>query len=194
LYDCIEHTEGAGKLAKSTKGRLKVFQAQFGFFETVVAAPSRAAALRAWGTHQDLFARGAASVTTDAAAIQAAIAHPETPLRRAVGSRDVFALEPASLPKLPAGLKKARKTPRREAQPKTPSKPKPNRSRLNDAEKALRLLEKRRTREEAELSRQADDLEARRQAAQATYAAARKEASAALAAARRAYKEAGGED
>lgn len=59
--------------------KLKVFQAQFGFYDTVVAAPSQAAALRAWGTHQDLFASGAATVTTDEAAIAAALAHPETP-------------------------------------------------------------------------------------------------------------------
>ena len=48
--------------------KLKVFQAQFGFYDTVVAAPSRAAALRAWGTHQNLFASGEAKVATDEAA------------------------------------------------------------------------------------------------------------------------------
>ena len=68
--------------------KLKVFQAQFGFYDTVVAAPSQAAALRAWGMHQNLFASGEATVTTDEAAVAAAIAHPETPLRRAVGSND----------------------------------------------------------------------------------------------------------
>ena len=35
--------------------KLKVSQAQFGFFDTVVAAPSQAAALRAWGVNQNLF-------------------------------------------------------------------------------------------------------------------------------------------
>jgi len=38
------------------KRKLKVFQAQLGFYDTVVAVPGRAAALRAWGVHQDLFA------------------------------------------------------------------------------------------------------------------------------------------
>jgi len=37
--------------------KLKVFQAQFGFFDTVVAAPSRAAALRAWGARQKIYSR-----------------------------------------------------------------------------------------------------------------------------------------
>ena len=79
--------------------RLKVFQAQFGFYDSVVAAPSQAAALRAWGTHQNLFADGEAQVTTDEAAVEAAMAHPETPLRRAVGSNDGFALEPTGFPR-----------------------------------------------------------------------------------------------
>ncbi len=68
--------------------KLKVFQAQFGFYDTVVAAPSQAAALRAWGVNQNLFASGEAKAATDEAAIAAATAHPETPLRRAVGSTE----------------------------------------------------------------------------------------------------------
>jgi hypothetical protein len=87
--------------------KLKVFQAQIGFYDTVVAAPSRAAALRAWGTRQDLFASGEARETADPAAIAAATAQPETPRRRAVGSTDPLALEPTSLPKVPDAPKKA---------------------------------------------------------------------------------------
>ena len=64
-------------MAKSPTRKLKVFQAQFGFHDSVVAAPSQAAALRAWGTHQNLFADGTARVTTDPKAIQAALAHPQ---------------------------------------------------------------------------------------------------------------------
>nr|MBA3810869.1 cell envelope biogenesis protein TolA [Caulobacteraceae bacterium] len=81
-------------MAKAVKRKLKVFQAQFGFHDSVVAAPSQAAALRAWGTHQNLFADGQARIANDAKAVAAARAHPETPLRRAVGSSDAFALEP----------------------------------------------------------------------------------------------------
>ena len=43
--------------------KLKVFQAQFGFYDTIVAAPSQAAALRAWGVNQNLFASGEATGT-----------------------------------------------------------------------------------------------------------------------------------
>ncbi|RYF99054.1 MAG: cell envelope biogenesis protein TolA, partial [Caulobacteraceae bacterium] len=71
-----------------------MFQAQFGFYDTVVAAPSQAAALRAWGVRQNLFADGTARLTDDSQAVEAALAHPETPLRRAVGSSEPFALEP----------------------------------------------------------------------------------------------------
>jgi hypothetical protein len=79
--------------------KLKVFQAQFGFYDTVLAAPSQAAARRAWGTHRNLFATGHARAATDEKAIAAALEHPGTLLRRAVGSNDDFALEPSSLPK-----------------------------------------------------------------------------------------------
>ena len=62
----------------------EVFQAQFGFYDTVVASASQAAALRAWGTHQNLFASREATIATDETAIEAALRYPETPLRRAV--------------------------------------------------------------------------------------------------------------
>jgi hypothetical protein len=70
--------------------KLKVFQAQFGFYDTVVAAPSRAAALHAWGSRQDLFANGQAKVTTDEAAVAAAptipVPLPLVAMARASGS------------------------------------------------------------------------------------------------------------
>src|SRR4029079_17852375 len=66
--------------------RLKVFQAHLGFFDTVVAAPSRAAALKAWGSRQDLFRDGQARPASDPGAIAAALAKPGLVLRRPVGS------------------------------------------------------------------------------------------------------------
>jgi hypothetical protein len=88
-------------MAKPRAPRLKVFQAQLGFFDSVVAAPSQAAALRAWDAHQDLFASGDAQIANDEAAVKAALEHPGTPLRRAVGTKDPFRLEPSGLPKVP---------------------------------------------------------------------------------------------
>jgi hypothetical protein len=174
--------------------KLKVFQAQFGFYDTVVAAPSRAAALRAWGIRQDLFASGEARETTDAAAIAAATAQPETPLRRAVGSTDPFALEPTSLPKVPDAPKKAAVKPVAKAKPNAPAKPPADRSKLDAAEKALRALDDRRKAEEADLRREEAELEARKEAAQAAYVEARKAATGKVVDARTEYRKAGGED
>ena len=51
----------AGKAEPSSrKRRLKVFRTAIGFHDAYVAAPSRKAALEAWGTDKDLFARGVA--------------------------------------------------------------------------------------------------------------------------------------
>jgi hypothetical protein len=73
-------------MAKASKRTLKVFQARLGFYDTVVAVPSKAAALRAWVTHRDLFEDGEAVIATDEAAIAAALAHPDVALRRPAGT------------------------------------------------------------------------------------------------------------
>ena len=173
--------------------KLKVFQAQFGFFDTVVAASSQAAALRAWGIHQNLFASGEAKVTTDSAAIAAALKHPETPLRRAVGSNDPFLLEPTSLPKVPHAPKTATTKAGAKTKPAAPAKPPADRSKLDAAETALRSLDDNRKREEARFGNEADELEARREAAQTAYVEARKAATGKVVKARSAYRDAGGE-
>jgi hypothetical protein len=174
--------------------KLKVFQAQFGFFDTVVAAPSQAAALRAWGVNQNLFASGEAKVTTDEAAITAATAHPETPLRRAVGSSDPFALEPTSLPGVPDAPKTPAAKPAAKTKSPAPARPPADRSKLDAAEKALGELDERRKREEAGFRREAEDLETRRAAAQSAYVEARKAATSKVVDARTAYRKAGGAD
>jgi len=174
--------------------KLKVFQSQFGFYDTVVAAPSQAAALRAWGTHQNLFAHGEAALATDEAAVVAALEHPETPLRRAVGSNDPFRLEPTSLPKVPdAPVRSSKKPslPRKTAQPKRPVA---DRSALDAAEATLRKLDAARLEEEAEFRRRQEAIEEARSAAQAAYVQARRRATGAVVEARKAYRAAGGKD
>ncbi len=173
--------------------RLKVFQAQFGFYDTVVAAPSQAAALRAWGIHQNLFASGDAKVTTDEAAVAAALEHPETPLRRAVGSSDPFQLEPASLPKAPDPPK--RPTVVKAAagsKPNVPARRPADRTALDAAELSLRKLDDARKREEADFRRRQDELEAAKTAAQSAYVEDRKAVTVAIVKAREAYRKAGG--
>lgn len=181
-------------MAKAPARRLKVFQAQFGFYDTVVAAPSQAAALRAWGIHQNLFTDGRASITDDAQAVEAALAHPETPLRRAVGSTEPFALEPTSLPKVPDTPKKKAGKPAPKAKPAPPPKPPADRTALDAAEAKLGKLDEARKREEADFRSRQDELDAQREAAQAAYVEKRKAATASVVAARQAYRNAGGTD
>src|SRR3954468_1496653 len=156
--------KGAGSLPKTPTRKLKVFQTQFGFFDTVLAVPSQAAALRVWGTHRNLFATGHAKLATDEAAIAAALEHPGTLLRRAVGSNDPFSIEPTSLPTVPdlaAAMPESPSVPEATQKQELTAKPKPkaepvrrppaDRSRLDAAEAALGELDDRRKQEETDL-------------------------------------------
>ena len=168
--------------------KLKVFEAQIGFYDTVVAAPSRAAALRAWGTHQDLFASGQARISKDVDAAAVAIENPEKPLRRALGSKEPFSLTPAELPTIPAVENK-----RRRPGKKTVGKPKAlDRSALDAAESQLRDLDEAQSKEEADFKKEADALERRRVSGQSKSSQLRKQATDRLDAAQRAYCKAGG--
>jgi hypothetical protein len=177
-------------MARPAPRRLKVFQARLGFYDTVVAAPSQVAALRAWGVHQNLFANGQAALTDEPQAVEAALAHPETPLKRPVGSKDAFGLE-ARLPKAPAipkSIKVGREPPAQRR-----SKQRADRSALDAAERGLSKLDEDRKGEEAAIQRRQDRLDAERVAAQAAYVENRKAATAAVGEARKAYRKAGGE-
>ena len=181
-------------MARAAGRKLKVFEARLGFYDTVVAAPSQAAALRAWETHQNLFASGDARLADDQDAVAAALEHPQTPLRRPVGSHDPFLLEPESLPSLPDGPRKKAPAVPGTAKPKPAPRVAADRSKLNAAESALRDLYEKRKQEEATFRRDAEALEARRYAAQAAYIKSRKSATTAVLAARQAYRKAGGTD
>lgn len=183
-------------MAKAPARRLKVFQAQFGFHDSVVAASSQAAALAAWGTRQNLFAEGRAKVTDDPHAVAAALAHPEVPLRRAVGSNDPFSLDPG-LPEAPTGpsLPKPRlKLVAKAATPPAPApRPAPDRAALAAAEQRLTALNTERLAEEAAFQRRREAMEADALAARQRWAKARKAAQDDLAKAQRAYRAQGGE-
>ena len=179
-------------MTQARQRQLKVFQVHLGFFDTVVAAPSQAAALRAWGTRQNLFADGQARVTDDPQAIAAALAHPEIPLKRAVGSSDPFARESLHLPKLPDAPRPDGARSKRKAAAQAPPRPAADRSALDAAEAALRALDQDRTEEEATFRRRQDDLDGERKSAQAAYVDRHKAAAQALVDARTAYRKAGG--
>src|SRR5262245_42206379 len=77
--------------------KLKVYETSQGFYDLAVAAPSKAAALRAWGASEMLFQKGFAKQSDDERVIAAAMAQPGVVLRRPVGSNKRFQ-EHAELP------------------------------------------------------------------------------------------------
>ena len=182
-------------MAKASNRKLKVFQAQFGFYDVVVAAPSQAAALRAWGVHQNLFAEGMARVIDDPEAVDAALAHPGALLKRAVGSADPFALDPVNLPAVPSAARKAQHQPKRGSRASPPPEPPPaDRGDLDSAERALRELEEAWKQREAEFRRRREELDAAEAAEAEAYKAKKKAGLATVSIARRAYRDAGGRD
>jgi multidrug efflux pump subunit AcrA (membrane-fusion protein) len=150
--------------------------------------------LRAWGVHQNLFASGEARVTTENAAIEAALQHPEVPLRRPIGSNDPFQLEPANLPKVPHPLRRVPAKPRAKGKPAPTPRPAADRTALDAAEAELHKLDAARKREEADFLCRQEGLDQARGAAQSAYVEARRSATAAVSAARKDYRSAGGKE
>ncbi|CAN5209373.1 hypothetical protein BH09PSE2_BH09PSE2_07560 [soil metagenome] len=134
--------------------KLKVFSAQLGFVRAVVAAPSRAAALQAWGVHDDLFKRGTAVEETDAGLIAEATASPGEVLRRPIG--DAAALVAAATK---PGVK-ASSAPQ-QAKPKAATPP-PDRTALEMAEAALAAARSERAKALKALAVEQKALDARR--------------------------------
>ncbi|MGI4948291.1 MAG: hypothetical protein ACRYHC_06310 [Janthinobacterium lividum] len=96
--------------------KLKVFRTPIGFHDAYVAATSRKAALAAWGSNADLFARGVAEEVTDAALTAEPLAAPGTVIRR---SRGTAAEQLAALP--PDPVRESRAQPD-EPEPRRPAK------------------------------------------------------------------------
>jgi hypothetical protein len=172
---------------------LKVFQAHLGFFDTVVAAPSKKAALEAWGSRQDLFHTGLASVAADKGAIAAALAKPGVVLKRPAGSSDPFTAEPRlptikTGPKRPPSAKPSPPPPRRAA--REPKPPPPDRSELDSAEKALVALKREIGLSEADFARRRKELVSEEQQAKSKFRARERELEQRLATAKDAYSRA----
>ncbi|MDX3900973.1 MAG: hypothetical protein QHC40_10750 [Sphingobium sp.] len=130
---------------------LKLFRTAIGFHDAYVAAPSRKAALQAWGADVDLFARGVAEQVTDLALGEEALAHPGQVFKRARGTQaEHLAALPPDPPK-PARRqqreeeKEAAPPPVRRATKRAkPPVPRPDRSDLEAAERAVEEAEGRR--------------------------------------------------
>lgn len=142
-------------------GMLKVFRTHIGFYDMVVAAPSMAAAAKAWGVNVRIFAQGFAARIDDKAAVQAALQRPGVVLKRPHGTSGPYKPEadPIPVPKVAAGKKAGNKAALQRRQREAARE-----------EQEKRAAEKRaKTAAAAELSdieRQEADLRARRQTLQ----------------------------
>lgn len=148
--------------------KLKVYRTPIGFHDAYVAAPSQKAALEAWGSDANLFARGVAEQVTDPALMKEPLAQPGKVIRKLRGTAEQ---QLAALPKSARGPGKMKP-----ARPKKPA----SRAALEAAETALAEAEQRQRAEisalqarEAALARERRALEKRHDAESAKLAKAR---------------------
>lgn len=158
------------------KQTLKVFRTPIGFHDAFVAAPSQKAALQAWGSDADLFARGLAERVEDPELMREPLAKPGTVVRRLRGTAaEHLAALPPETPKQPVGDKaasedervasaapahkagRAKSLPTPKPVPKP--KPRPDRGALERAEGVLTEVQDRHARERSELSRRQAELD-----------------------------------
>jgi len=119
--------------------KLKVFCTTSGFHDSIVAAPSRPAALKAWGAKTDLFSMGAARLVTDPKVAKRALDRPGVviQLKRDRGGEEA-----------PAPKAKRKRT----------TKP-PDRAKLHAAEQRLAALEEKQSKELDAIERELKSLE-----------------------------------
>lgn len=171
--------------------KLKVYRTPIGFHDAYVAAPSQKAALKAWGSTRDLFARGVAEVVTDPDLTAEPLAHPGEVIRR---SRGTAAEQIAALPdspkrpprraKVEAGAEDADD---RKATPAPAHPPRPDRGPLSDADHALSQAEARHRSADRALRAEEAALAKRRRTMEREAADERARLEAARAAAAKAY-------
>lgn len=124
-------------MARSSK--LKVFRVPIGFHDAYVAAPSQKAAIEAWGSDRDVFARGEAELVTDPTLTAEPLARPGEVVKRLRGTaaEQLAALPPNKAAAAPRS-KEARPAPQgRQAKPARKVAPRPSRAVLERAEAAL---------------------------------------------------------
>lgn len=126
--------------------KLKVFRTPIGFHDAYVAAPSQKAALEAWGSDADLFARGIAEKVTDPQLMDGPLAKPGVVIKVSRGSAgDHFETKEPRRPTQPSSKKRKAVREEEKADPKpaaTAPKPKkkiprPSRAKLEAAEQAV---------------------------------------------------------
>jgi len=138
--------------------KLKVFRTSTGFHDAYVAAPSRKAALAAWGADADLFARGVAEEVTDPQLTKEPLERPGEVIRLSRGdlAAQLKALGPRKTRPKPVASPEADAKPRAKA---TKLRPPPKRDRVDAAEKALREARQRHEAEARKLESERDAIE-----------------------------------
>lgn len=118
--------------------RLKVFRVPIGFHDAYVAAPSQKAAIEAWGSDRDVFARGEAELVTDPTLTAEPLARPGEVMKRLRGTaaEQLAALPPNKATAAPRRTE-GRPEPRRQAKRARTAAPRPSRAALERAETAL---------------------------------------------------------
>lgn len=168
--------------------KLKVYRTPAGFHDAYVAATSQKAALAAWGSDANLFARGIAEEVTDPALMAAPLDRPGEVIRVARTMDDADEPPPrrstrapskAGALEAPAARAKGRPQPKAVPKPKPKPKPeptpktKPKRTKLDQAEAALAAAEARHKAEREALRREEQALAAKRRALDKAQAAER---------------------
>jgi len=146
--------------------KLKVFRTPTGFDDAYVAAPSRKAALEAWGAATDLFARGSAEEVTDARLMAEPLKHPGQVIRVSRGDlkAQIKALGPRRGAKRPSAKSAPAATKRRAAPPR--------RDKVDRAEAALAEARDREGKELAALDKEREAIERKLDAVKARQAKA----------------------
>lgn len=120
---------------------LKIYRTAIGFHDAYVAAPTKKAALEAWGSEKDLFARGAAEAVAETPFADELIAQPGVVVKKLRGTaEEQLAALPPTPAKQPRKTGPAAKPPRK---PAPPPKPRPSRAKLDAAERAIEVAEER---------------------------------------------------
>lgn len=138
--------------------KLKVFRTPIGFHDAYVAVPTKKAALEAWGSDHNLFARGEAELVEDPALTAEPLAHPGRVIRRLRGTAEeqIAALRPKEVANVrDKGLIPNRKPAAR-----------PDRTALDEAQAAVTAAERRHAGIMDEISREEERLRQRRRAAE----------------------------
>jgi hypothetical protein len=150
----LSHEEG--KMPR----KLKVFRTPIGFDDAYVAATSRKAALAAWGSAADLFARGAAEEVTDPKLTAQPLKHPGEVIRVSRGDlkAQLKALGPRRKPAGRKAVSKASSMPARPSKPVRAKAP-PRRDKVDRAEAALDAAREEQTKERAAIEAQIAALE-----------------------------------